>query len=278
MLRDTDVVSLSHIRATAYSCATATIPNSSAFVSSIPFAARAQRSLRRSNRPECGVALNDNTALIAIVAPAAALAGVVITQLLNQASNRSARLDARRSSSRDDLLELQKIFANFVVFVASSHSVTKSAGGTLEDLLEEEWSAHSINALLLVEALPYRRAAKVLRTTVSTLNQFRRLHRAGFGNQPRPHQEIWNVSNYAVDVVSAVLRGERIPSDANRSFREQKRNLFWLDLEWQHRARLERGETPLQTGIVRMAWRKFHRKMQSLLVPVRRFWGFLFRA
>lgn len=223
------------------------------------------------------MASNDNTALIAIIAPAAALAGVVITQLLNQASNRSARLDARRSSSRDELLKLQKLFADFVVFVGSPHSVTKSAGGTLDDLLKEEWSVHTIDALLLVEALPYRRAAKVLRVSVSTLNQVHRLHREGLGDQPGPREQMWNVSDHAVDVVSAVLRGERIPSDANRAFRKQKRDLFWLDLEWQHRERLERGETPLKTGVVRMAWRKCRHKVQSLVIPVRRFWGFLFR-
>ena len=220
---------------------------------------------------------NDNTVLIAIIAPAAALGGVVITQLLNQAATRSARVDARRSSSRTDLIALQKIFADFLIFVTSSHSIKKSEDKTLDDILEEEWKAHTFDAILLIEALPYRRAAKILRTTVSTLDQVQNLHSQGLGNQPGTAQEMWRATSHAFDVVSALLRGERIPGSANHTFRQQRRDLFWFDLEWQHRAKLERGETPLPTGLLRMVWRNFHRRLQSWTIPLRRFWGFLFR-
>lgn len=192
-----------------------------------------------------------------LIAPAAALAGVGVSQLITLAISRSNRSDSRRTTTRPAVERALEVFHSQPV---DREQLPIELGKDIETIADRKYRISLLTAM------------SVYNSTNSLLNMGEDASR-------------WESRKIGIAVSSAWLRDDRLPRGVWRRIRRWNRSLRYLDQQreemhaWQLEA--EHGYKQPPTGKVVVLWRKALRPFQKFRWWARKhsvnFWLYFFR-
>lgn len=236
----------------------------------------------RGNQMQISAAPTDDglplSAVIAIVVAVIALVGVLVAQAIVLYNARAQRRGEQTKLVRDEVQALMMVFFSFAEFSRSTAAPTDPSEAA--DPYEEEWDrvATPLAAAAANMGGQGRHRDRALEL-MDGLGLQSRAYQAGesIGRDPRFGyvQMAWA----GFQVVAAWLRGEQIPRHSRRVAHDARKMRARMEAEWQHRSRLE--DENYRSGVVRRAWRKIRRRLDSLwerlfAKPMIQVWTFLF--
>lgn len=216
---------------------------------------------------------------LVLVAPAAALFGVALSQVITFLTERSRRESEHAKDAREAAEKLMEGLFAFRRFVLAAHSVRKHDA---DSVFEEEWATAGatlvMQAALLTGGGGHRQNINIL---LDGINSCHLLAREGLGVTDSTRGDYLAMATGAFETAAAWLRYERVPRSSRWVARSVRRAMYWLRLEWRSRDHQESTGKELRSGIVRRAWRVFARWTRklfaTLMAPAIRVIGFLFR-